>query len=738
MENARVPEARRPPSLAASSPFRRPSARPTAALLAALAVLASAHFAASPATAAEVAIFRQDSRADALAGEVSGASVGADGELRLAPHFERVAGLDEPFLFTAAPHPDGGAVLGTGSPGKLFRIDGDGSSSQLARFEEPSVFAVHVMAGGDVVAAGAPDGKVVRLAAAGVIEEIFDPAATYVWDLAQDSGGRLLVATGLPGRVYRLSEDFSQSEVIYESADRHVRTLLPRADGSLLIGTAGQGLVVELAADGGLQTLYDAAEPEVLAFAEQDGVLYVALLASEASQVDLSAVSGEGEAASGQETIGSRVSSYEGPRSRLVALEAGSTPRVLAELKDETVHTVAVFEGHLWLGTGQQGGLYRLEKDELILEKRFEQSQLIALMPDADSAVLSAATTDSVALHRFGGERQPSGTFTSRIHDAKHASRFGVLRWWGEVGGGQVRFEVRSGMAEKPDATWSDWQALPEAAGDGTDVAVGDAVGVARFAQWRATLENGRDAPRIDAVELSYRQLNQEPRITELEVLDHGEILVAQSFNPTSTTFEPWSPNRDGIFTRLRAERSDGQLKTLWKRGYRTLRFKAEDANGDTLRFALEVRRAGAGGAWLPVAEKLEQSWFSFDATVLPDGAYRFRLTASDAASNPHGDALEDQRRSEPVLIDHTPPVLRQAARRDGRFELIVEDALHPIKDAVYSIDAGAWRAAESADGLLDSRQERLFIDSPGDARLVLLRLTDAALNVVTLSIDQP
>ncbi|MEM1182575.1 MAG: WD40 repeat domain-containing protein [Acidobacteriota bacterium] len=690
--------------------------------------------AAAPSFAAEVAIFRQDSRATALEGDVDGTSVGADGELRLAPVFERLGGLDEPFLFSAAAHPAGGAILGTGNDGKVFQIDPDGAAEMVGRVPEPSVFAVHATAEGDLYAAGSPNGKVMRLVADGEAEEVFDPEATYVWDLAEDAEGRLLVATGLPGRVYRLSG--GESELLYESSDRHVRALLPQPDGSLVLGTAGQGLIVRLAADGTAETLYDAAEPEVLGFAQIGDVLYAALLASEASQVDLSSVSGGDGETSGQDTIGSRASGYEGPRSRVLALTSNRTPRSVAELSDETIHTIAAYRDRLWIGTGQEGGLYRLERDELTLETTFDERQLIAVMPSAGGDGLLAATTDSVALHRWGGERRESGTFTSRVLDAAHAARFGVLRWWGEGGSDSVSFAVRVGMAEKPDATWTDWRTLGAVAGGGRDRSLGPDIGVARYLQWRATLRAGDQLPEINAVELSYRQLNQAPKLGDVEVLDAGKILVSQSFNPTSTTFEPWSPNRDGIFTRLRAERNDGQMKTLWKRGYRTLKFEAEDPNGDTLTYKLEVK-AQDGDKWLPVAEDLDEAWFSFDATVLPDGEYRFRVTAADARSNPHGDALEDTKRSDLVLIDHTPPSLESAApRSNGSQEVVVADALHPIRHAAVSVDAGPWKPVESLDGLLDSRREKLRLEAPDDAGLVLLRVTDAALNVVTLAVE--
>ena len=92
------------------------------------------------------------------------------------------------------------------------------------------------------------------------------------------------------------------------------------------------------------------------------------------------------------------------------------------------------------------------------------------------------------------------------------------------------------------------------------------------------------------------------------------------------------SADRDGIFTTLQPAGSGGDTRTkqLWKLGQRTLRWRGSDPNGDELRFRIEVR-AEAAAAWLPVTDDVDDDHFGFDATVLPDGRYRFRLTASDS-----------------------------------------------------------------------------------------------------------
>ncbi|MEM6793366.1 MAG: hypothetical protein AAF725_05260 [Acidobacteriota bacterium] len=714
------------------------------------------------ASAAEVKIFRTHGRAAALQAEADGVSVGELGEIQLSPSFDRLAGLAEPYLFSAALHPEGGLVVGTGNEAKVFRIGADGAAAALADLEGLGVSAVHATRGGRVLAASSPDGAVMSLprGEGAEPETFFAPGAAYVWDLAEDAAGRVLVATGLPGQLWRVPAEGGEGELLYSSPDRHVRAVHVRPNGTIILGTAGQGLIVEIDSSGRARTLHDGGEPEVLAFAEGtsaagETLLYAALLASEASQVDLSAQAqaAEGEGASAapgaqEVTLGSRGAGYDGPRSRVVRLSGGGSAGAesVAELDDETIHALAFHGGSLWIGTGQEGHLYRLEDEELILESSFEETQIVALL--SDSRDLAVATTDAAAVHRWAGERLAEGTLTSKILDAGLAARFGMVRWWGEQpGGSRVAVEARAGMSAQPDGTWSEWLEVAPSGGDGADGALPEAVGVGRYAQWRARLMRGEGgaSPRIDSIELSYRQINRAPEVTVFGALPPGEILVPQSFNPTTTTFEPWSPNREGIFTSIQPEKNDGSQKNLFKKGYRTLRWQGEDDNEDTILYRLEVRPAEVRPAevrpageedWLPMARELEQDWYSFDSTVLPDGVYRFRITADDRRDNPHGDALEHSRTSPRVIVDHSPPALVASERQEGSLLLTVSDEHNPIRNAVYSVDAREWRSAESADGLLDGRQERLRLEVPEDARLVLLRLTDAAFNVVTLNLS--
>ena len=704
--------------------------------------------------ATEVRIFRMADNDQAIAGDLEGIAVDPDGVLELARQVERLAGLDEPFIFTAAGS-DSGWLVGTGSSGKVLSVDDTGEVEELFAAEEPQIFAVYAEPDGSVLAASSPVGKVYRIAD-GESEVLFDPEATYIWSVARDTKGRLLVATGLPGQLLRVDAK-GQAKVLYEGRDAHVRALHPLPDGSVLVGTAGRGLVVRVDAAGKATTLFDAVSPEVLSFAAgEGGTVYAAVLASEASLVDLSAAeaksngekSGEGSASvtvveQGEVTIGSRGAGYGGPRSAVLEIQPGGTVEVLATFADETIHSLAWHDGELWVGTGQEGNLYRIVRGELVLERTLEEKQITALA--VGKAGLAAVTANGSAVYRLKSEPVTEGTYVSKILDASQVARFGTFLWQGEVPrGGAVELAFRSGQSTVPDGTWSDWTTVKcgdgsscRSAGRRSELSL-SGLDPARYVQWRAQLRGGNGAsPRIELTELTYRQNNVAPEIQKFEVLDPGEILVPSSFNPQNQTYEPWSPNREGIFTSLEAaDEKDGRLKTLWKKGYRSVRWTVEDPNGDTLQYRLEVRREGSE-SWLTVVEELDKNYYSFDSTVLPDGVYRFRLVADDSPSLGTELAQEEDEVSPPVVIDHAAPRIQERTLRDGTLQVVLEDALSPIRRAEISVDAGAWRPAVSTDGLVDGRRESLRLEVPEGASMLLLRLTDAAWNVVTFDLLQ-
>ena len=701
----------------------------------------------SAARADGVEIFRIQSQSGFLKGTLDGMSVDELGTLRLAPKAERLTSLEEPFLLAAAPHPEGW-VVGTGNDGRVLLVKREGTVEQLFETGEPEVFAVWVAPDGTVYAGSSPQGHVYRYRD-GEAETFFSPGEAYVWALTGTSE-TLWVGTGTQGKLFRVDAE-GKGTVVWDSDDTHVRSLAMAEDGSVLAGTAGEGLVVRIGPDGERATLHDSTAPEVVALTPgRDGDVWAAVVASEASQIPASAAaaksddeedgedddSDEGVAVQGVsagQVLGSRPPGYEGPRSEI--LRIGSSRRVdrVARLKDETVYTLLWSGEGLWIGTGLEGKIYRLQGEDLVLQSDVDERQVMALVPDGEHPAFG--TTNAAAFYRFQTGKDRRGTYTSPVLDAKVLSRFGTFHWLGEAPrGSELAFAFRSGMSSEPDATWSSWTQPRE----GNEIALGE-LPRGRYVQWRATAQSrGESTPSLAAAELSYRQENLAPEIESLKVLDPGEVVVAFNFNPGQQVFEPARPDRQGIFTTLEPSSTDtdGRTKSLWKLGYRTLRWTASDPNEDDLVYRIEFRPDGDESAWLPVEDELRETYYSFDATVVPDGVYRFRVVAADRPEG-HPERLVEERTSEPVLIDHTPPEIESSRRSGSTWTVTVQDRLNPLREAVYSVDAGEWKTAEPEDGLLDGRSETLRLDVPAGGRLVMLRLTDAALNSVTSDLSE-
>lgn len=698
------------------------------------------------ATATEVKLFELETAKSFLAGTLDGVAVDTLGRLQLGAKADRLAGFDEPFLFAVAGHPEGW-VVGTGGEGKVLLVRRDGRVETLLTAAEGQVFALWVDPDGTVFAGASPGGTIYRIPPRGAAQPFTATGETYVWSLARARDGRLLAATGTEGHLLAIDEK-GKSTVLFDTDDPHVRSLVVLADGRIVLGTAGRGLVVELAADGtGARTRLDAEAPEIVALAPAPGGgVYAAAIASEGSAVDLAGKKDEAAAEGGEPqvsvstgptAIGSRPAGFAGKRAQLFEIRPGGRVESLWSFDDETVFSLATAGERLWVGTGLEGKLYAWDGDRMLLEKKLDERQIVALGAAAGGD-LFVGTTNGAALYRLAAaEFERTGTYSSAPLDAGQPARFGVLRFRGDLGGGALQVAFRSGQSAEPDATWSEWTPARKISATG-EVSL-DGVPPGRYVQFRAELARGAAGrgPRLDALELSYRQENGKPVIASLTVMEPGQILVPAGFNPGSQTFEPAHPNRDGIFTTLKSvEPGNDRTKTLWKKGYRTVRWATSDPNEDALLGTLALRRGSDGqGDWFEVAGELDDDHHGFDATVLPDGIYRFRLTVSDAKANPPGEALAAERISEPVVIDHTPPRLISAERRSDTVTLVVEDDWSPLVAVEMSVDTRGWTRLEPADGLVDGRRESFTAKIPPGAKLVLLRLTDAVYNAATFDL---
>jgi hypothetical protein len=708
-------------------------------------------------------------------GRLEGMAISPDGQLVPAPAAEVVARPETALLWDIAG--DGEAIWAAAGEGAgLLEARPDGSLETTGLDDLPEVLALARGRNGRLYAATGPEGAVYRVRDAKA-EELFRPEATYIWDLAVLPGGDLLVATGLPGQVWRVGPAGDDERLLWSTTDPHVRSLAVGDDGAIYAGTAGSGLLVRVGqGQGDGFVLWDSQRSETVAIAVDDeGTVWAAFAGTQGEAES----GGTGEPARSQEgedkanmTVTVRVRADQDdakgeaaakatkrkPSSGLpsgggavVRLGEDEQPHMVWSDKSETpLDLLARSGGQVLMGTASPARIWWFDDDggegwwsEL------PESKAVSALAAAPDGRLLVATSHPAALVAFGDEASAEAWWVSDVLDTDTRSRFGAIHAVTTAPvAPRLRVEARAGNTSKPGPGWTDWLEVPGAAGppDATGASVD--LPRARFLQVRVGPEEGADFA-VQRVEVRYRRANRAPELRKVEVLPAGVALRPVPPPVVTSGDEPVVAPAQGA----EAEQASGGggRKTQWrsKKAYEpgalSVTWESRDLDDDELRYRLELCEdtGTACEQWTVLADDLEREFHSFDSRFLPDGVYRFRVTASDAAQNPIGEGRTATELSAPVAIDNRPPVIEraQAQRLAGgelRLTVAARDEGGRLAGAEVSSDGATWRALPAADGVTDDARERwvAVVESPPAGQGLRVRVVDAGGNVTTTRVD--
>jgi hypothetical protein len=671
-----------------------------------------------------------------IKGTAKGVAIRSTGGLELAPAFTALSTTPSTYIWSIAADREGNLYAAAGSPARVYRITPDGKSTVIFEPQELQVQALVVDKSGVIYAATNPDGKVYKIDDHASLSNkdkkstdkkstdkpasdflwsssvYFEPGTKYIWDLVLDDGGNLYVATGDHGEIFRVTPKGEHS-VFFRSDEAHIRVMAFDGKGNLIAGSDGSGLVYRISPSGEGFVLYSAPKKEITALAiDKTGNIYAAGV-------------GEKHGGTGVPSFSSPVisippsSSPAGPggQSGIVITSAPATtppssisfpipgagaaggseiyriapdgsPSRLWSSHEDIVYALAFDQhGRLLAGTGNRGHVFAISGEDEFIDLLKASATQVTAFANAPKGGLYASTSNLGKVFLLSATPESEGTYESDVFDAHIFSRWGRAEF---RGAGNVELFARSGNVDNPDRNWSPWEKIDSR----KDGAV--SVPPARFIQWKAMLRSGDPAPRVESVTLNYLPKNVAPDFDDVTVQvgtryqslpkpAGGDTGAGNAQQPHFDTPPPSTHDRDSI----------------------GVKWSVHDDNDDQMIYSVYYRGDG-DTRWLLLKDNLTDKFYSFDASLLPDGGYTIKVVASDAPSHSPEQALTAEKESARFEVDTTPPQIENlTASVEGdkihvKFHAV--DSFSNIKSANYSVDAGEWQFVEPVGQLSDSK----------------------------------
>ncbi|MFW6189391.1 MAG: hypothetical protein ACOC7T_03070 [Planctomycetota bacterium] len=219
------------------------------------------------------------------------------------------------------------------------------------------------------------------------VQQIEGVEAEFIWDVEAAEDGTVYAGTGSPGALYRVRA--GRAEALYRNEQQQVLSVLPLPDGSVLAGTAPEGIVLRVNRRGEVDSLADLPASYVwdMAFSPAHKILCAT-----------------------------------GPDGRL--LELTRTGEVTERMKVEQKNLMCVGvdgDGNAYVGTEPDGYVYHLDpKGKVFVLYDAEESEVRDLLVTPEGVVY-AGTAQSEGPARGGrsaprpAQKPPSGTETRNV-----------------------------------------------------------------------------------------------------------------------------------------------------------------------------------------------------------------------------------------------------------------------------------------------------------------------------------
>jgi hypothetical protein len=713
--------------------------------------------------------------------------------------------------------------VGTGPDGRILELTidlaaGSYATRPVVKLDDAQVFAVRRLPDGTLLAGTSPKGMLCLVRDGQPVARVVLPVDS-IFDLlvlpeenrkseiriskSETKGSKsetqnaepktlnatILVATGNPGRIYRvdlakfaaagLSADKITDArqlvergvtVFGEIRDRNVRRLARLADGRIVAGSSPHGNIYAFPRDGSAPTfLQENREAEVTDLLPQpDGGLYATLVftpapAGEAriirsrppSPAPVTAAAtpppvptptnpgiAPGPESPPPDVLGSPTPERFAGRSTLVWFPPNGFPETLANRSNLAFYRVLPYGAWFVIAGGEQGDVLGYDpatKQSLTFAGSVaaQLNDFAALAGDPDRFLAIKNNAPGFALIDFRAAA-PREAETRRL-DFGVPVTLGALRFDRvcDLAPATIAVEAKTSNGTDDLEGWSVWTPLVS---DHEDVLV--SVGWhatdplrGRYAKLRIKLPAAPAADAaLDRATWYHLPQNRRPQLGEFRILSPNFALEPAS-EPAPSSIVTLSQLLGGATGSDAAadKRKNNFLnsRVVPAPGTQVVLWTVTDPDGDNLACTFSLRREG-DTVWTDVAVNAREPFAQFEILHLPEGVYATRLVATEQAPRPPAERLSATFETDELVVDRTPPELIEAtAKRVGdRVVLTVHgrDALTLLVGFEALFNNGVKDAIEQpVDGIRDSREETFVLDVP------LARVADATNVEITL-----
>ncbi|MBA4138063.1 MAG: hypothetical protein C0518_12170 [Opitutus sp.] len=689
-------------------------------------------------------------------------AVRSDGRVLAGPTQRELPGkIPADLLWSIAATTDARAwLIGTGPEARVFHVNTAGPSdfevAEAIDLEATHVFAVCPIDDATFLAGTSPQGTVTLVRSGKIVASVTLPADS-IFDFALVGGkaSAVLIATGNPGRIYRLElAQFEKSgetkgklttdelakvgiTTFGEIRDRNVRRLLPLADGRVIAGSAPKGNVYAFPATGGAPLLLlENREAEVTdLLADAEGSFFAAITLSGTpgeSRVNrpptvIVTASPPTDAPDSDSTKNERFAG----RGQLIHFPAGGLPETVVSRSNTAFYRLAWHDDTVakWvlISGGEQGELlaYAPAERRSINLGASASAQVNAILPSQPQArgQFHLMRNNPAGLSQLDFSAAGERSLETRKIDLGVAAEIGQVRFAQISGPAEnLRIALRTSFGSDELEGWSDWTALQPL--DGGWFAP-DLRG--RYVQLRvAHPQKDLTALTVDKATLFYLPQNRRPQLSDFRIFpaNLGLVPVGEP-NPavtTTTLGQLLFPNQRDGKDELGAKRKGGLLNSpiVPSPGAQIIYWTVTDADDDNLAATFAITPEDKDD-WTDLAVNTSDSFVQFDVSHLPEGRYRSRLAVREQAPRPEAQRLSYTFETDVLTVDRTAPAIlaAQAEHAGSAWRISIEgaDALSLLEGAEFKLNNGARVTLEHpVDGILDSRREA-FVAEFTDAR---------------------